>query len=76
MYLELDFSSSVLYMEYNGHIVSLLAEDDEIANTLKAHGIKTQTIKEVQETQSNPIQVLAAKHLGLAYQSMGKMGIN
>lgn len=57
-------------------IVSLLAEDDAIADTLKALDIKTQTIKEVQGTQQNPIQVLAAKHLGVAYQSMGKMGIN
>ena len=58
------------------HVVSLLAEDDTIANTLTSMGIKTQTIKEVQQAQPNPIQVLTAKVLGMAYQSMGKVVFN
>lgn len=58
------------------YLVSLLAENDTIAKNLKGLGIKTQTIKEVQEAQQNPIKVLAAKHLGVAYQSMGKVAFN
>lgn len=60
----------------NWYAVSLLAEDDAIASSLTSLGIKTQTIKEVQEARLNPIQVLAAKQLGVAYQRMGKVVIN
>ena len=62
---------------YCMYAVSLLAEDDAIARSLRSLGVdKVQTIKEVQEIQPNPIQVVAAKHLGVAYQNMGKMGFN
>lgn len=57
-------------------VVSLLAEDDTIASRLKMLGVKTQTIKEVQQAQPNPIRVLAAKHLSVAYQEMGKIAFN
>ena len=57
-------------------IVSLLAENDAIADSLRALNIKTQTIKEVQEAKSNPIKVLTGRQLSTAYQEMGKVLFN
>ena len=78
MYTHVQFYYTVHYsMHCMGmFIVSLLAENDAIAASLRALNIKTQTIKEVQEAKSNPIKVLAGRHLSTAYQEMGKVLFN